>query len=53
MVNTSLADSDMDPEKFGELADLAVRDFCMGDNLVRADREQVMRVYGEAWKGGD
>lgn len=42
----------VDPEKFGDLADLAVRDFCMGDNLVRADREQVVEVYGEAWRGG-
>ena len=42
----------VDPEKFGDLADLAVKDFCMGDNLVRADREQVIEVYGEAWRGG-
>lgn len=45
-------DSVVELIQFGDLAELAVRDFCMGDNLVRADREQVVEVYGEAWRGG-
>ena len=39
------------PEDFGALADLAVKDACMADNLYTPSREEVVSVYESAWKG--
>lgn len=41
----------VEPSAFGELADLALRDACMADNLVLPSREDVIRVYQKAWDG--
>ena len=39
------------PEDFGALADLALKDACMADNLYAPDREEVIGVYRNAWNG--
>ncbi len=39
------------PEDFRDLADLALRDTCMADNLYMPDREEVTGVYLNAWSG--
>ena len=39
------------PEDFGDLADLALKDACMADNLYMPDREEVTGVYRNAWSG--
>ena len=39
------------PADFGTLAELAVRDACMADNLYTPTREEVIGVYENAWSG--
>jgi alcohol dehydrogenase class IV len=39
------------PEDFTALADLAVRDACMADNLFIPSTEEVVGVYENAWSG--
>lgn len=39
------------PEDFGSLADLALKDACMADNLYTPTREEVIKVYENAWSG--
>ena len=39
------------PTDFGALAELAVRDACMADNLYTPDKEEVIGVYENAWSG--
>ena len=39
------------PDAFGALADLAVKDACMADNLYTPDRDEVIDVYENAWNG--
>jgi alcohol dehydrogenase len=39
------------PERFGDLADLALKDFCMVDNPIQPSRAQVIEVYREAYEG--
>ena len=41
----------VDPKRFGDLADLALKDFCMADNPLIPTREQVIRVYRDAYEG--
>ena len=38
-------------EDFNDLADLALKDACMADNLYLPSREEVTGVYGNAWSG--
>jgi alcohol dehydrogenase len=38
-------------EDFGALADLALQDACMADNLYQPSREEVISVYENAWTG--
>ena len=37
------------PDAFGALADLALHDACMADNLITPTREQVIQVYRDAY----
>ena len=39
------------PDDFGALADLAVKDACMADNLYTPSREETIGVYQNAWTG--
>ena len=39
------------PDDFGALAELAVKDACMADNLYTPSREEVIGVYENAWSG--
>ena len=39
------------PADFGALADLALKDACMADNLYTPTREEVTGVYENAWSG--
>ena len=39
------------PADFGTLAELAVRDACMADNLYTPARDEVIGVYENAWSG--
>ena len=39
------------PSDFGALAELALKDACMADNLCTPSREEVIGVYENAWSG--
>ncbi|SFR87388.1 iron-containing alcohol dehydrogenase [Anaeromicropila populeti] len=41
----------VNPVHFGELADLALKDACILDNLIQPDRQQIIQVYQNAFRG--
>ena len=43
--------SGVSPADFGALAALALKDACMADNLYTPTREEVIKVYENAWSG--
>ena len=45
------ANGKVSPAEFGALADLALHDSCMTDNMITPSKAEVISVYENAWRG--